>query len=100
MSVFMILRVKADPDALHKFAHANDEMMRGIARAGREAGATRHSFAAGDGEVLVIDEWPDEASFQKFFDSQPEIPRIMQAAGAQGAPEIAFYRKLDMPDDF
>jgi quinol monooxygenase YgiN len=96
----MILRVKADPNSLEQFANANAEVIRGVAEAGRAAGATRHLFAGGDGEVLVIDEWPDEASFQKFFDSQPEIPRIMQQAGAQGPPEISFYRKLDTPDAF
>ncbi|MFI5897845.1 hypothetical protein ACIA5D_47960 [Actinoplanes sp. NPDC051513] len=100
MPVVMILRIKADPNALETFANANAEMMNGIADAGRAAGASRHCFAAGDTEVLVIDEWPDEATFQTFFESQPDIPRIMQAAGAQGAPEITFYRKLDMPDEF
>src|SRR4051812_15881552 len=100
MSVFFILRINADPKALETFANANAELRTGIADAGKAAGATRHTFAAGDNEVLVIDEWPDEATFQKFFDSQPEIPRIMQAAGARGAPEISFYRKLDMPDEF
>lgn len=100
MSVFMILRIKADPNALEKFANANAELMTGIGQAGKAAGATRHAFAAGGGDVLVIDEWPDEATFQTFFDSQPDIAQIMQAAGAQGAPEISFYRKLDTPDEF
>jgi hypothetical protein len=100
MSVVMILRVNADPNALETFANANAELMNGISDAGKAAGATRHTFAAGDHEVLVIDEWPDEATFQKFFESQPDIPRIMQAAGAQGAPQISFYRKLDTPDQF
>ena len=100
MSVVMILRINADPNALEAFANAHAELMSGIADAGKMAGATRHTFAAGDTEILVIDEWPDEATFQSFFDSQPDIPRIMQAAGAQGAPEISFYRKLDTPDQF
>lgn len=100
MSVVMILRIKADPNALERFANANAELMKGIAGVARAGGSTRHAFAGGDGEVVVIDEWPDEAAFQKFFDSQPDIPQIMQAAGAQGAPEISFYRKLDTPDEF
>ena len=42
----------------------------------------------------------DAESFHRFFESQTEIPGIMEAAGAQGAPQISFYRKLDMPDEF
>jgi hypothetical protein len=100
MSVIMILRVPADADALEQYAHANADQLTRIADAGKAAGATRHLFAAGDGEVLVIDEWPDEASFQGFFGSQPEIPAVMQGAGAKGEPQITFYRKLDTPDTF
>jgi quinol monooxygenase YgiN len=98
--VVMILRVKADPNALERFATAHAALMEGVSGAGQAVGATRHTFAAGDGEVLVIDEWPDEATFQKFFESRAEIPRIMQEAGAQGPPEITFYRKLDVPGQF
>ena len=100
MSVFMILRVQGDPNTLEQYASSNAEMMQGIADAGKAAGATRHAFAGGDGEILVIDEWPDEVSFQRFFESQPEIPRLMQEAGVKSAPQISFYRKLDTRDEF
>ncbi|MET8151222.1 hypothetical protein ACIBSW_21070 [Actinoplanes sp. NPDC049668] len=96
----MILRLKADANALERFTNANPELLEGISAAGQAVGATRHTFAAAGDEVLVIDEWPDEATFQKFFDSQTDIPRIMQEAGAQGPPEITFYRKLDTPGQF
>ncbi|GAA0473668.1 hypothetical protein Aca07nite_83370 [Actinoplanes capillaceus] len=100
MPVIMILRLKADPNAVEEVAKVHGETLNDIAAAGKAAGATRHTFAGRDGEVLVIDEWPDEATFQQFFDSQPDIPRIMQAAGVEGPPEISFYRKLDTPDQF
>ena len=100
MSVFMILRVQGDPDVLERYANDNAEMMQRIAEAGKAAGAIRHAFGGGDGEVIVIDEWPDEASFQRFFDTQAEIPRLMQEGGATGAPQISFYRKLDTGDEF
>jgi quinol monooxygenase YgiN len=100
MSVMVIMRIQGDPATLEKFASANAEVMLKVAAEGRAAGAIRHTFAGGEGEVLVIDEWPDEASFQGFFQNQADIPRIMQEGGAQGAPEIAFYRKLDTPDNF
>lgn len=100
MSIFMILRVPGDPNTFEQYATANAETMRRIASEGKAAGATRHAFAGGDGQILVIDEWPDAEAFQRFFESQTEIPRLMQEGGAQGAPEISFYRKLDTPDAF
>jgi hypothetical protein len=100
VSVFMVLRVPGNPDTLEQYANANADMMLRIAEEGRAAGALHHAFAGGDGEILVIDEWPDAESFQRFFESQTEIPRLMQEGGAQGAPQISFYRKLDTPDEF
>jgi quinol monooxygenase YgiN len=100
VSVFMILRVKGDPDNFERYANANADLMQRISKDGKAAGAVRHAFAGGDGELLVIDEWTDAQAFQRFFDSQTEIPRLMKEGGAQGAPEIAFYRKLDTPDAY
>jgi|SRR5688572_22637351 hypothetical protein len=100
MSVYVILRLKGDPDAFERYANEHGDLMVRIADAGRAAGATRHAFAAGDGEILVIDEWPDPESFQGFFESQTEIPQLIQDAGVEGPPQITFYRKLDTPDAF
>lgn len=100
MTVVMVMRVKADPAKLEKYAKGNADQIMRIADAAKDLGATRHLFAGGDGEILVIDEWPSEADFQRFFASQPEIPSVMQGAGAQGEPQVTFYRKLDTPDVF
>ena len=100
MSVFMIMRMPGDPDGFEQYSNANAEMVHRIAAEAKAAGATRHAFAGGDGEVLVIDEWPNAEAFQRFFDSQTEIPKFMQEAGVQGSPEISVYRKLDTPDTF
>jgi hypothetical protein len=62
-------------------------------------GATYYRFYATDDEILVIDEWPDEQTFQEFFDSTPEIPRVMAEAGVTEAPEITFFRRLDLGDE-
>ena len=48
--------------------------------------------------MLVIDEWPDEEAFQKFFEPSPEIPEMMERAGA-GQPIIEFWQHLDVKDD-
>ena len=99
MSVVMMLRVKGDPDALENYAKENGEKMERIAEDGKSKGAMHHIFAGGDGEIIVLDQWPDEASFQGFFEGQTEIPDIMGAV-AQGEPEVSFFRILDTPDQF
>lgn len=101
MSVIAMLRIKGNPADLERYAAGpGGEVMRRIAEAGKAAGAISHRFAGGDGEVLVIDEWPDEQTFQAFFAGQPEIADVMRDGGAQGPPEMSFYRVLDTPDQF
>jgi hypothetical protein len=101
MSVIVILRIPGNPVDLERYAAGpGGEVMRRIAEVAKAAGAVRHSFAGSDNEMLVVDEWPDEQSFQAFFAGQPEIADVMRDGGAQGPPEISIYRKLSTPDRF
>jgi hypothetical protein len=101
MSVIVILRIPGNPADLERYAAGpGGEVMEQIAGAGKAAGAIRHTFAGGDNEILVIDEWPDEQGFQAFFASQPQIADVMRDGGAQGPPQTSFYRKLATPDQF
>ena len=99
MSVLMTLRVTGDAKALEHLAEVDPEAFSRVSAAGAAMGATFHRFYATDDQILVIDEWPDEETFHRFFDSQPEIPKIMAEAGVSTAPEITFYRKLELGDD-
>jgi hypothetical protein len=74
--------------------------MKQISATGKAAGAIRHTVGGGDGEILVIDEWPDEESFRTFFTSQTGIADVMRDGGAQGPPVTTIYRKLNTPDQF
>jgi hypothetical protein len=101
MSVISVLRIPGNPADLERYAAGpGGDVMRRIGDAAKAAGAIRHTFAGGENELLVIDEWPDEQTFQAFFASQPEIADVMRDGGAQGPPETSFYRKLDTPDQF
>ncbi len=100
MSVMMMLRVKADVGAFEQYAQEHGDQLTRISEEGRSAGAVHHLFSATDDEIVVIDEWPDQGSFQAFFDGQTEIPEVMAAAGAAGPPEISFSRVIDTPDRF
>ena len=101
MSIIVVLRVPGDPADLERYAAGpGGEVMKRIAAAAKDAGAVRHTFAGGDDEVLVIDEWPDEQTFGAFFANQPEIADVMRGAGARGEGQPTFYRKLNTPDQF
>jgi hypothetical protein len=50
---------------------------------------------------VIVDEWPEAQSFQKFFESQATIPELMQAGGVQGPPEFEILEaRSDAPDQF
>jgi len=97
MSVLMTLRVTGNPKGVEATDPAELKM---IGDRAREHGAIHHRFYGTDTEVLVVDEWPDEASFQAFFDASPEIKGIMDRAGVTSAPKIEFWRVLDVDDAF
>ena len=99
MSVIMTLRVSGDPDKLEQMAQANPEMISGISARAQAAGAIAHRFYGSEGQIMVVDEWPDAASFHAFFEAEQENIGRMMAEVATGEPEITFWRKLETGDD-
>jgi heme-degrading monooxygenase HmoA len=95
-----MVRVPVAPAALERYASENAEQLNRIAEDGRSKGAIHHHFLAGDGEVVVIDEWKSAEAFQGFFDAQEDIPQVMQAIGATGGPEVTFFEPIDTPDAY
>jgi len=101
MSVIMTLQVSGDPAGAERYAAENQEAMRAIVERAVEHGLIAHRFYGADGQILVVDEWPDEQSCQQFFaETQPQIQPIMDAAGATGEPHPVFWRKLETHDDY
>ncbi len=98
MSVLMTLRVTGDPKKLEEFAEG-DSPLNKIRDRAVDLGCTSHHFYGTDDEIMVVDEWADEASFHAFFDASPEIKDVMGAAGVTAQPEIKIWRKLETRDD-
>jgi heme-degrading monooxygenase HmoA len=96
MSVLMTLRVAGDPKAVEALDQAVLQTV--VDRAKEMGGLISHHFFGSDNEVLAVDEWEDEASFQKFFEASPEIAEVMKAAGVTSEPEISFWRHLATSD--
>lgn len=102
MSVIMTLSVKGDGAKLEQHAASDPAAMQEILESAKGHGVIAHRFyASNDGEIVVIDEWPDEASFQSFFEENAgRIGAMMQAAGVTSEPQPKFLRKLDTHDEF
>lgn len=102
MSVIMTLQMHGDPAGAERYAAENQDAMRAIVERAVERGLIAHRFyGAEDGQILVVDEWPDEQSCRQFFsETQPQIQRIMEAAGVAGEPHPVFWRKLETHDDY
>jgi len=101
VSVIMTLRIKGDAQELERRAGENPDRMRGIVSRAKQHGVIAHRFyAADDGQIMVVDEWPDPQSFQTFFEeSRSEIEPLMEEIGATGEPEVTFWRKLETHDE-
>ncbi len=100
MSVIVMVRFKTDPARFQQYAQENADQLKGITDHAREHGAIHHRFLAGDGEVIAGDEWESEQGFRDFFEHDEEIPKVMEAAGVQGEPEVSVFQPLETPDAF
>jgi hypothetical protein len=100
MSVIVIGHMTVDPANLEQLWRDRSADFEAVAEAARTAGAVHHRWAFGDGEVVIVDEWPDAGSFQQFFESQPKIAELMQAGGVQGPPRFEIFDAKVGPDEF
>jgi hypothetical protein len=100
MSVIMTLYIQGDPAKLESIAAEDPERLRRIAEKAKEHGLVAHRFYGSGNQILVVDEWPDEQSFETFFsEQQSEIGPLMQEAGASGEPRHQFWTKLETGDE-
>jgi heme-degrading monooxygenase HmoA len=100
MSVFVIVRLKVDATKLEQLFSERTNDFEAVGEEAREKGALHHRFVAGNGEVLIVDEWDKAESFQHFFANHAMIADFMKSAGVEGPPEVTVYRPLDSPDQF
>jgi hypothetical protein len=97
----MTLRAKGDPQELERRAAESPDTMRSLADRAKGFGLTAHRFyGSDDGQIMVVDEWPDPQSFQRFYESvREEIEPMMREVGVTDDPEVTFWRKLESHDE-
>jgi hypothetical protein len=91
-----------DPKKLEDKAASDPARMQSILEAAKGHGLIAHRFyGSEDGQIMVLDEWPDEQSFQSFFaEQQGSIQPLMEAAGITSEPQIRFWRRLETHDEY
>jgi hypothetical protein len=100
MSVLVTMRVEGDTAQFRDFLDSGVDRLRAIRDAAQAAGCLHHRFGVGEGYVIVIDEWESQEAFQAFFTGNPDLPSVMQDAGARSAPEFTFLDAVASPDQF
>jgi hypothetical protein len=100
MSVIVVGKFQGDTAAFRRSLteRASEfEKWRELARA---SGGIHHRFGAGDGFVVVVDEWESVEHFQQFF-GNPELQAFVGSIGAAPAPpEMIISEAVATPDEF
>jgi hypothetical protein len=100
MSVIMTLYIQGDPKKLEQIASDDPQRLQAIADKAKEHGVIAHRFYGSGNQILVVDEWPDEGSFEEFFqEQQSQIGPLMEEVGASGEPRYLFWTKLETGDE-
>jgi hypothetical protein len=100
MSVCVVVKLKADRANLEGLFFSQHDVFVDVSQDGRRQGAVHHLFAASDGEIIIVDEWPSAEAFERFFHGDERIAKLMADGGVHGAPEVSVYEILDSPDRF
>jgi len=100
MSVIVIGHMTVDPANVEQLWVERKADFEAVARAAQAAGAIHHRWGFGADGVVIVDEWPDIDTFQRFFESETRIAGLMEAGGVQGPPEFEFLEARSGPDEF
>lgn len=77
--------------------HANASFFEQTTADTKSGGIISHRFVAGEGELMVIDEWETAEQFHSFFAAHPKIGDVMGSIGMSGPPTITVYESVDAP---
>jgi hypothetical protein len=101
MTVIVTLSMKGDSRKLEEYAANDPDAMQAVLESGKQHGVIAHRFyGSEDGEIMVVDEWPDEQSFRSFFEENSgRIGPMMEAAGVASEPQVKFWRTLETGDE-
>lgn len=101
VSVIVIVRFPvSDVASSIKGLQANAAFFEALSGSAKSGGALHHQFAAGDGELVVVDEWETAEQFQAFFAGNPKIAEVMGSIGVTGDPQVSVFGSIDVAGTF
>lgn len=99
MSVMMSMGLQVDPQRFEQVSQEHRDELMAITDRAKQAGVIHHVFCASDGEVMILDEWPDEESALGFLQgTREQIQALFADAGVSGEPQPRFWRPLETGD--
>jgi hypothetical protein len=101
VSVIVIVRfpvsdVAKAVDGLRAQATLLEEMT----KANKKGGNLGHRVGAGDGELVIVDEWETVEQFQGFYADNANVEHISAELGVIGSPAILVLASVDAPGTF
>jgi hypothetical protein len=85
MSIFVIARFKvSDLDKALQWGKANGDIAEDITAYGKSLGQIGHRMLTDGRDMVVIDEWPDADTFNKFFAGAAKMGEFLSGAGVVG----------------
>jgi hypothetical protein len=101
MSVVVIARLPTDDSGKAlEWARDHSDIPEDITTYGKTLGQIGHRILFGEKELVVIDEWPNEESFQTFFSEAPRMQEFLSGAGLTSEPVISIHQAVDAPGTF
>jgi hypothetical protein len=101
LSVVVIARFPtADPGKGVEWATAHPEIPEEITAYAKTLGQIGHRILVGEDELVVIDEWPNEEIFQRFFSNAPRMGEFLSGAGLSSDPQISILQVVHVPGTF
>ena len=95
MSVVVIARFPSDdPGKAVEWARAHSDVPEEITAHGKTLGQIGHRILLGEKELVVIDEWPNEESFHRFFSGAPRMQEFLSGAGLSSDPVTSVLQAL------
>ena len=101
VSVFVIARCKvADLGKALEWGKANGNVAEDITAYGKSLGQIGHRMLTDGKDLVVIDEWPDADTFNKFFAGAARMGEFLNGAGVVGEPEVTILDAVDVAGQF